>query len=155
MAEVKEWVRGWLPRPLWVLLRRSWSYLRGLGRWGPLFVRMRGDGAGEALKLYLSALAAPVTALPKCDAWYHPAVLFDTRVRDTWVRDGGASRFLCRGGTDDLAHALVGTGAASGGRSPGTLRRAGFSSMPVRTSAALRCPRRGWSGRGGGWSPSR
>lgn len=107
MARVKERVRGWLPRPLWVLLRRSWAYLRGLGRWGPVLVRTRGDGPGETLKLYLSALAAPVTALPRDDAWYHPAVQFDTRVR---VR--GAGRFLCRGGTDDLAHAVVGTGGS-------------------------------------------
>ncbi len=103
MTSFKEQVRRYLPRPAWVGLRRAWTYLRRLAHWGIALVRVRGDGAREAGKLYLSALAAPVTALPAIDRWRYPMLLFDTR-----VRAGRADRFFCRRHTDDLWHVVTG-----------------------------------------------
>jgi len=90
-----------MPRPLWVLLRRISNYFRRLGHWVLVLRELRGDGMGEALKLYLSALAAPVTALPALDEWRYPRLLFDTH-----VRVGRSDRFHCRRATDDIWHVL-------------------------------------------------
>ncbi|MEE8453782.1 MAG: FkbM family methyltransferase [Limibaculum sp.] len=97
MTTLRGWLKSWLPRPVWVLLRRTWNYARRLGYWALVLIEVRGDGAREALKLYLSALAAPVTALRELDEWGNPALLFDT-----WVRVDGSYRFHCRRASDDL-----------------------------------------------------
>jgi len=55
----------------------------------------------DAAKMYLSALAAPVTALARLDAWQNPLLLFDTQ-----VRVGRTDRFRCRRNADDLFHVL-------------------------------------------------
>ncbi len=101
MSAFRDWLKSWLPRPVWVLLRRTWSYVRRLGHWTLVLIEVRGDGAREALKLYLSALAAPVTALRGLDEWGNPVLLFDTR-----VRVAGSDRFRCRRDSDDLWHVL-------------------------------------------------
>ncbi len=101
MTAFKDWVRRWMPRPLWVLLRRISYYFRRLGYWVLVLRELRGDGMGEALKLYLSALAALVTALPGLDEWRYPRLLFDT-----CVRVGRSDRFRCRRATDDIWHVL-------------------------------------------------
>jgi len=100
VAAFKESVRARLPRPLWVLARRGWSYLRRLRHWLLVLAEVRGDGPAEALKLWLSALAAPSTALPRLDDWRNPVLLFDTRVRVA------GDRFLCLRAADDLWHVL-------------------------------------------------
>jgi FkbM family methyltransferase len=101
MTGFRKKVRAWLPRPLWVLARRGLSYLSRLHYWGLVLIEIRGDGAAEAAKLYLSALAAPVTALPGLDEWRNPLLLFDAR-----VRIAGTDRFHCRRHADDLFHVL-------------------------------------------------
>ncbi len=103
MQSLREWARRWLPHWAWVGLRRTWTYLRRLTHWAIVLIRVRGDGPREAGKLYLSALAAPITALPAIDSWRYPMLLFDTR-----VRAGRSDRFFCRRLTDDLWHVLTG-----------------------------------------------
>lgn len=103
MAALRVRARAWTPRPVWNLARRAHTYLRRLGDWGRVLARLRGDGPRETLKLWLSALAAPVTALRELDHWGHPVGLFDTG-----VEAGRGNRFVCRRRTDDLAHALAG-----------------------------------------------
>lgn len=95
------WLRPYLPQPVWVLLRRCWSYARRLGYWMLVVLQVRGERMPDTARLWLSALAAPVTALPRLDEWRNPRLLFDAR-----VRVAGADRFLCRRGTDDLWHVL-------------------------------------------------
>jgi len=97
---MKEWIRRQLPRPLWVLLRRCWTYFRRLGHWLRVLAEVGGDDPVEALKLYASALAGPVTALRGLDEWRYPHLLWNLRIRS------GGNRFFCRRGLDDLWHAL-------------------------------------------------
>ncbi len=101
MTSVRHGARALLPRPLWVLLRRVWSYARRLGHWGLIMIQLRGDSVSDTAKLWLSAIAAPLTALPDLDRWRNPQLLFDAR-----IRVAGSGRFLCRRGTDDLWHVL-------------------------------------------------
>jgi FkbM family methyltransferase len=97
----RNWSKFWLPRPLWVLLRRGWAYLQRLGWWVRVLAEVRGDGAGEALKLYASALASPITALRRLDQWGNPLLLFETR-----VRLAGGDRYHIRRFSDDLWHVM-------------------------------------------------
>ena len=101
MSGLRDRLKMWLPRPVWVLLRRTWNYFRRLGYWALVILEVRGDNLLESLKLYLSAIAAPITALPKLDDWGNPVLLFDTR-----VRVAGHDRFRCRRNSDDLWHVL-------------------------------------------------
>lgn len=90
-----------MPDPVWIGLRRVWSYLRRLRWWLAVLAELRGETATDAAKLYVSALAAPLTALPRPDRWRDPVLLFDAALR---TRDG--ARFRCRARTDDLWHVL-------------------------------------------------
>lgn len=94
MQASKAWLRRRLPP-------RATTYAWRLRCWGEVLREVRGDGAGEELKLILSALAAPVMALRGLDEWRTPALLFDTS-----VRIAGPARFRCRRGSDDLWHLL-------------------------------------------------
>ncbi|MDH3665810.1 MAG: FkbM family methyltransferase [Paracoccaceae bacterium] len=101
MLDFKESVRRWMPRPIWVLLRRISTYIWRLGHWVNVLREARGDGTSEAIKLYASAIVAPITALTDLDLWLDPQLCFDVK-----IRVNGSDRFLCRRGLDDLWHVL-------------------------------------------------
>lgn len=94
-------IKAALPGGLARLASRARSYLRRLGVWGRVLREVRGDRPGDALRLYASALAAPVTALADLDHWGHPRLLWGARLRVP-----GLGRFDCRAGGDDLWHVL-------------------------------------------------
>ncbi len=101
MREFKDWARPWVPRPIWVFFRRIWTYICRLVHWGYVLREARGDGMREAVKLYASAVAGPITSLTDLDRWSSPHLCFDVK-----ILIGGRDRFLCRRRFDDLWHVL-------------------------------------------------
>lgn len=101
MRALKDWLKRGLPRPLLALVKGVFFYLERLRHWGLVLIELRGADATSTSRLWLSALASPVTAFGKFDRWENPRLLFDVTVRAP-----GIGLFHCRPAMDDLFHVL-------------------------------------------------
>lgn len=101
MRALKTWLKRGLPKPLFGVVRGVFFYVERLRHWGLVLIQLRGADARSTLRLWLSALAGPVTAFGKFDRWENPRLLFDVTVRAP-----GIGLFHCRPDMDDLFHVL-------------------------------------------------
>lgn len=107
MRALKDRLKRSLPAPLLKLLMGVFFYVERLRHWGLVLIQLRGADPSSTLKLWLSALASPVTALGRFDRWENPKLLFDADVVAP-----GVGRFHCRARMDDLFHVLPSAQAA-------------------------------------------
>lgn len=94
---MKNWIKTNFPAPVTTVLKVLFQYALRLFYWSQVVVSVRGDGRGEQIKLLLSAILGPITALFHLMRWQYPKLVFDTRVR---IKDVG--RFQCSAYTDHL-----------------------------------------------------
>ncbi len=101
MRALKTWLKRGLPGPLLALAKGMFFYVERLRHWGLVLIELRGADATSTRRLWLSALASPVTAFGKFDRWENPRLLFPVTVRAP-----GIGLFHCRPVMDDLFHVL-------------------------------------------------
>lgn len=101
MRALKDALKRALPAPLLKLLMGVFFYVERLRHWALVLIQLRGADGRSTLRLWLSALASPVTAFGRFDRWENPQLLFDADLVAP-----GVGRFHCRARMDDLFHVL-------------------------------------------------
>lgn len=101
MRALKDRLKRGLPRPLLRLAMGLFYYAERIRHWAMVLAELRGADGRSAARLWLSALASPVTAFGKFDRWENPRLLADVSVRAP-----GIGLFHCRAHMDDLFHVL-------------------------------------------------
>ena len=99
---IRQRVAASTPGGLRKAVRMALNYIYRLWMWLHLLVELRASDAHSRLILWLSAMAAPVTAWRKLDSFQTPRLLGDISVNVQ-----GVGRLNVRANTDDLLHVMA------------------------------------------------